>query len=71
MRIYQFLGVLLILAGVFILWKRPTYMTRQDVVRIGDFKASMDQQESVPIWWGAAGVGAGVVLLLAASRRRD
>jgi len=71
MRLNQIVGLLLIVAGVFVLWKRPTYATRQDVVRIGDFKASVDQQESIPPLWGAAGIGAGVVLLLVAARRRE
>ena len=70
MRIRQILGVTLIVAGVLVLWKRPTYPTRQDVVKIGEFKASVDRQEAVPLWVGAAGVGAGIVLLLAGARRR-
>jgi uncharacterized membrane protein len=70
MRLYQIVGVVLILAGIFVLWKRPTYTTRQDVVEIGEFKASVDQKESLPPWVGAAGIGAGVVLLLLSSRRR-
>lgn len=70
MRVLQFLGVIFILAGVFILWRRPTYPTRHDVVKIGDFKATVDQEEAVPVWLGAAAVGAGAVLLFAASRRR-
>ncbi len=70
MRIGQLLGVILILAGVFILWRRPTYPTRHDVVKIGDFQATMDQEEAIPAWWGAAAAGAGVVLLLAGSRQQ-
>jgi drug/metabolite transporter (DMT)-like permease len=71
MRILQILGVALVIAGVAVLWKRPTYPTRRDVVRIGDFKATVNQEEAVPLWIGAAGVGAGVVLLLAGARRRS
>lgn len=70
MRLYQIVGVVLILAGIFVLWKRPTYTTRQDVVEIGEFKASVDQKESLPPWVGAAGIGAGAVLLFLAGRRK-
>lgn len=71
MRLYQIVGVVLILAGIFVLWKRPTYTTRQDVVEIGEFKASVDQKESLPPWLGAAGIGLGAVLLVVAGRRRE
>ena len=71
MNLSRAIGLVLIVAGVFVLWKRPTYATRQDVVRIGDFKATVDQREAVPALWGVAGVGAGTILLLVAGRRRD
>jgi len=64
MRVNQIVGAVLILAGIFVLWKRPTYPTHHDVVQIGDFKASMDQEEGVPLWLGAAAIGLGVALLV-------
>ena len=70
MRVLQVLGVVLVIAGVVLLWKRPTFRTRQDVVEIGEFKASVEQQEGLPLWVGAAAAGAGVLLLVASSRRR-
>lgn len=70
MRPLQIVALLLIAASVFVLWKRPTYTTRQNVIELGDFKASVDERESIPVWLGAVGVGAGVVLLLAAGRKR-
>lgn len=70
MNIPRIIGIALIVLGVFVLWKRPTYSTRRNVVEIGEFKASVDEQESIPPWWGVAGVGAGVALLLAGGRTR-
>ena len=70
MRPLQIVALLLSAASVFVLWKRPTYTTRQNVIELGDFKASVDERESIPVWLGAVGVGAGVVLLLAAGRKR-
>jgi len=70
-RLLPWIGVALIAAGVFVLWLRPTYAVRQDVLRIGEFKASVDQREPIPAWWGGAGIAAGTVLLLLGTRRRD
>jgi hypothetical protein len=70
MRVLQLVGVLLIVAGALLLWKRPSYKTREDVVRIGEFKASVQQEQSVPPWLGLAGIGAGVALLLIGTRPR-
>jgi hypothetical protein len=69
-NIPRILGTALILLGVYILWQRPTYSSQRNVVEIGDFKASVDEVKAIPPWWGVAGVGAGVVLLLVAGRKR-
>ena len=71
MKLQRVIGVVLIVAGVFVLWRRPTYPTHQDVVRIGDFKASVDEREAVSPWWGVAGIAVGTVLLLVGDRRRE
>ena len=71
MRPLQVLGTVLVIAGVVILWRRPTDRSRQDVVRIGDLKASVEQQAGIPLWIGAAAAGAGVLFLVLGSRRRD
>jgi hypothetical protein len=70
MRALQVLGMVLVLAGVVMLWKRPTYRSRKDVVRIGDVKASVEEETGIPLWIGAAAAGAGVALLVVGSRRR-
>lgn len=64
MRFFPALGVILIAAGTFLLWKRPSYSTRRDVVEIGEFKASLQQQEGVPLWVGVAVIAVGVGCLL-------
>ena len=69
MRPLQVLGIVLVIVGVVILWRRPTYRSRQDILTIGDVKASMEQQEAIPLWIGAAAAGAGVLLVLVGSRR--
>jgi len=69
MRLFLVLGLLLIAGGTYLLWKRPTYSTRRDVVEIGEFKASVREQQSLPMWIGPVLIGLGVGALLAGSRR--
>jgi hypothetical protein len=71
MRPTQIIGVLLIIAGIFVLWKRPTYTDKKDVVEIGDFKASVKERETIPSWIGYVSIGAGVILLIAANRGQN
>ena len=69
MKPMQIVGLLLILAGVFVLWKKPTYEKKKNVIEIGDIKASVDEHETVPTWVGAVAIGAGAIMLFAGSRK--
>lgn len=66
----RLLGVVLVLGGTFLLWKRPTYSTRHDLVEIGEFKASYQEQTTFPLWIGTVLIAGGVGCLLAGQRRR-
>lgn len=70
MRLLTLLSVLLIGAGTFLLWKRPSYSQRRDVLEVGDFKASVRTEESLPLWIGPTLIAVGVGALLAATRGR-
>jgi len=69
MKPMQIIGLILILAGVFVLWKKPTYEKKKNVIEIGDLKASVDEHETVPVWVGAVAIGAGALMLFAGSRK--
>ncbi len=69
MRVVQLIGVCLIAAGTFIFWKQPKFHRREDVVTIGDFKASLKQEETIPPWVAGTCIGAGVLLLLVGTRK--
>jgi hypothetical protein len=71
MRPWQIIGLVLVALGVFVLWKRPAYTSQEDVVKFGDFKASVNTEKPIPAGWGAAAIAAGVVLLLAGARKRE
>ncbi len=69
MKPVQIVGLILIIAGIFVLWKHPTYATKKNVIELGDLKATVDEREAVPGWLGAVSIGAGVILLFAGSRK--
>jgi len=70
MRLLLVVGLILILGGTVLLWKRPTYSTRHDVVEIGEFKASLREQETIPLWIGGVLIAGGVACLLVGQRVR-
>jgi hypothetical protein len=69
MRLLQLIGLILVIGGVVVLWKRPSYTTSRNVLEIGDLKATMHEERGIPPWIGAAAIGGGVVLLMVGRRR--
>lgn len=70
MKPAMIVGVLLALAGCFVLLRSPSVTTQRDVVRIGDVKISADQQQTMPPWLGVALIAAGVAAFGLGVRRR-
>ena len=70
MRSSQILGLLLILAGVAVLWFRPAYTTKKSVLEFGEVKATVDEEQRIPRWVGGVAIGAGLVLIVGAARRQ-
>ncbi len=71
MRALTVVGILLIGAGTFLLWKRPSYSQRRDVLEVGEFKASIRTEEALPVWIGPTLIAVGVGTLLLATRARS
>jgi hypothetical protein len=66
-------AVLIIALGVAALVYRGfEYRTEETVFKLGpnEAKAEHDKHVDIPVWAGAGGVGAGVLMLLFASRKR-
>ena len=70
MRPLSLIGILLLAVGAFILFRGATYKSRDEVVRVGDLKASVESNKAVPTWVGGVAIVAGVVLLAAGMKRR-
>lgn len=70
MRPLSLVGILLLVVGAFIVFRGMTYKSRNEVLRVGDLKASVEEKHAVPTWVGGLAIVAGVVLLAGGMRRR-
>ena len=70
MRPLSLIGIVLLALGAFIIFRGASYKSRDEVLKVGDIKASVEEKHAVPTWVGGAAVVAGVVLLAAGMRRR-
>jgi hypothetical protein len=70
MRPLSLLGILLLAVGAFIVFRGLTYKSRDEVLKVGDLKASVEEKRAVPTWVGGIAIVAGVVMLAAGMKRR-
>lgn len=70
MRLKLLVGVVLILAGGFILARGLSYTTRKDVVDLGAVRVSTDEKKPIPPAIGGVLAIAGLALVLAGGSRR-
>jgi uncharacterized membrane protein len=70
MRPLTLVGILLLALGAFILFQGMSYKSKDEVLRVGDLKASVEERRAVPTWAGGLAVVAGVVLIAAGMKRR-
>jgi uncharacterized membrane protein len=70
MRPLTLVGILLLALGAFILFRGMSYKSKDEVLRVGDLKASVEEKHPVPTWAGGAAIIAGVVLIGAGMKRR-
>jgi hypothetical protein len=69
MRVLQVIGAILILGGLFVLIKSPSYSSQKSVLKIGDVEAKVSQEHPIPPWAGGAAVAVGVVLIVVGARK--
>lgn len=65
MRATLVLGILLVLAGGYILVQGFSVTTNREVLDLGPLRASVSEKKSVPTWVGGVGVAVGLVLIIA------
>lgn len=70
MRLSLIAGILLVLAGGFVLINGGSFTTRRDVLKLGDVKVSAEEQHPIQPWLAGAAIVAGVALVVAGARRR-
>jgi hypothetical protein len=70
MRPIALIGILLLALGAFIVFRGASYKSREDVLKVGDLKASVQEKHAVPTWVGGVSIVAGLVLLASGMKRR-
>jgi hypothetical protein len=70
MRPLSIVGILLLVVGAFIVFRGASYKSRDEVLRVGDVKASVEEKHAVPTWVGGVAIVAGLVLLAGGMKRR-
>ena len=70
MRPQAIVGIVLVVLGAFVLFRGMTYKSKDEVLKVGDLKASVEQKHAVPTWAGGVALVAGLVLLAGGMKRR-
>jgi hypothetical protein len=70
MRPLSLVGVVLLILGAFVLLRGLSYKSKDEVLKVGDLKASVEQKHAVPAWAGGVAIVAGIVLIGAGMKRR-
>ena len=70
MRVWLISGAVLIVAGMWMIVRPPSYSSEENVFKLGDIEAKMKQEHSVPGWVGGLALGVGVVLFAVGLKRR-
>jgi uncharacterized membrane protein (DUF441 family) len=70
MRPQALIGIILIVIGAFVVFRGVSYKSKDEVLKVGDLKASVEQKRAVPAWAGGVAIAAGIVLLVGGMKRR-
>ncbi len=70
MRPQAIIGIILIIIGAVVVFRGLSYKSRDEVLRVGDMKATVEEKRAVPTWAGGVAIAAGIVLLVGGMKRR-
>ena len=71
MRPLAIVGILLMLAGGYVLVKGFTYTKEKHEINVGPIEGTIEEKESVPTWAGVAALVGGAVLLMAGMKKSN
>jgi len=64
-------GILLLALGAFIVFRGLNYGSQRSVIQVGDVRASVDAQRTIPTWVGGVAIIGGALLVGAGLQRRS
>jgi hypothetical protein len=70
MRPLSLIGIVLLAIGAYVTFRGFTYSSKEEVLEVGDVKATVESKKAVPAWVGGIAIVAGVVLIAAGMKRR-
>lgn len=70
MRPQALIGIVLLVLGAFVIFRGMSYSSKDEVLKVGDVKASVESKKAVPTWAGGVAIVAGIVLLASGMKRR-
>ena len=70
MRPLTIVGVLLILAGGWILVNGMSFTRSEQVAKVGPLEVQAEERQAVPAWAGGVALVAGIALVVAGARRK-
>jgi len=70
MKLLLFIGLILIAAGGYVVFRGLNYTSQRSVLKLGEFEASLEEKRAVPAWAGAIAIAGGLALVVAGTRRR-
>ena len=70
MRPQALIGIILVVLGAFVIFRGMSYSSKDEVLKVGDVKASVESKKAVPTWAGGVAIVAGIVLLASGMKRR-
>jgi len=70
MRALQIVGVILIVIGLWVILRPPSYSHEESVLKLGEVEAKVQREHPVPGWVGGLALGAGIVLIAVGFRKQ-
>jgi hypothetical protein len=69
MRPMAILGVLLVLAGLYVVFNGASITKDKTVAKVGSLEANVKTKESIPTWAGAVAIVAGIGCIVVGARK--